>query len=212
LRNYKWWATALAAVTVQAYAQAPDSVQYAAATGTLVITNADHTQKQCRINTELESATPVFNWNKTIVTLGNVEYVSVASVINCVGGIAPIQRIPDNAGTVTDVNIASGLYLSVAVVNSSPLTYTALVAKLGSRQPVANFPGMYSTAKSTSRVLKESFTYLDSRPGRISPDGRYVSADGSMRCTPEAYPGVWDLKRKQKVVRENGCESLFMSS
>ncbi|MBB3262125.1 hypothetical protein F4827_007005 [Paraburkholderia bannensis] len=177
----------------------------------LLITEADHTQAQCRLNTQLENATPVFNWNKTIVTLGNVEYVSVRSVTRCAGGVVQIERIPDKAGTVTDVNVASGLYLSVAVVNSSPLTYTALVAKLGSREPVANFAGMYSTAKSSSRVLKESFTYLDSRPGRISPDGRYVSVDGSMQCTPEAYPGVWDLKRKQKVVRENGCESLFTS-
>ncbi len=212
MRNYKWWATALAAVTVHAHAQPPDSVRYVPSTRILVITNADHTEKQCRINTELVNATPVFNWNKTIVTLGNVEYVSVASVINCAGGIAPIERIPDKAGTVTDVNIANGLYLSVAVVSSSPLTYTALVAKLGSKLPVANFPGMYNASKSTSRLLKESFTYIDSQPGRISPDGRYVSVDGSMRCTPEAYPGVWDLKRKQKVVRENGCESLFTSS
>ncbi len=187
-------------------------MRYVPATGLLVITNADRTEKQCRINTKLEKVTPVFNWNKTIITLGNVEYVSVTSVTNCASGAASIERIPDKAGTVTDVNIEAGLYLSVAVVNSSPLTYTALVAKLGSRQPVANFPGMYSAAKSTSRVLKESFTYSDSRPGRISPDGRYVSADGSMRCTPESYPGVWDLKRKQKVVRQVGCESLFTSS
>lgn len=210
--TYLWAAAALAAVTVQAHAQTPDSVRYIPANGMLVITDADHTEKQCRINAALENATPAFNWNKTIITLGNVEYVSVTSVINCAGGVAPIERIPDKAGTVTDVNIASGLYLSVAVVSSSPLAYTALVAKLGSREPVANFPGMYSAAKSTSRVLKESFIYLDSRPGRISPDGRYVSVDGSMRCTREAYPGVWDLKRRQKVVRETGCESLFASS
>lgn len=212
MKNYKWWATALAAVTVHAHAQSPDTVRYVPSTGMLVITNADHTEKQCRIDAAPENTTPVFNWNKTIITLGNVEYVSVTSVIDCAGGVAPIERIPDKAGTVTDVNVASGLYLSVAVVSSSPLTYTALVAKLGSRQPVANFPGMYSTSKSMSRVLKESFTYIDSRPGRISPDGRYVSVDGSMRCTPDAYPGVWDLKRKQKVVRKNGCESLFTSS
>jgi hypothetical protein len=206
-----WAAAALAASALPVFAQTPDAVRYFPANGMLLITKADHTEAQCRLNTQLENATPVFNWNKTIVTLGNVEYVSVRSVTRCAGGVVQIERIPDKAGTVTDVNVASGLYLSVAVANSSPLTYTALVAKLGSREPVASFPGMYSAAKSSSDVLKESFTYVDSRPGRISPDGRYVSVDGSMRCTPEVYPGVWDLKRKQKVVRENGCESLFTS-
>lgn len=212
MKIYKLGAAALVAVTVHAQAQTLDSVRYVRTTGMLVLTSADHTERQCRVDTEVRDVTPVFNWNKTIVTLGNVEYVSVASVINCTGGVAPIERIPEKAGTVKDVNVAKGLYLSVAVVSSSPLTYTALVAKLGSRQPVADLPGMYSATKSMSRVLKESFTYLDSRPGRISADGRYVSADGSMRCTPEAYPGVWDLKRKQKVVRKDGCESLFTSS
>lgn len=206
-----WVAAALAAAALPVFAQTPESVRYVPATGVLLISQADHAVAQCRLNTWLENATPAFNWNKTIVTLGNVEYVSVRSVMRCAGGVVQIERIPDKAGTVTDVNVASGLYLSVAVVNASPLTYTALVAKLGSREPVANFPGMYNSEKSSSRVLKESFTYLDSRPGRISPDGRYVSVDGSMRCTAEVYPGVWDLKRKQKVVRENGCESLFTS-
>lgn len=59
------------------------------------------------------------------------------------------------------------------------------------------------------KIKEEAFGYIESTPGRISQGGRYVSADGSMDCRAEAYPGVWDLILKKNIKRQDGCESLF---
>lgn len=200
---------ALVAATLNVNAQDLDSVRYVDATGTLVLKDTLHAEKQCRIEPKINDAAPLFNWNKTIVILGSVEYVPVDSLIACTGGVASVRRIPAKVGAVADVNTPKNLYLALDIVNSTPETYIATVGHLGSTRPIADFPGMYSVAKGKSGVEKESFSYNESSPGRISPDGRYVSADGSMLCGDDSYPGVWDLERKQKIVRDDRCESLF---
>ncbi|MEX3846297.1 hypothetical protein [Paraburkholderia sp. BR10882] len=200
---------ALTAATLNVHAQDLDSVRYVASTGTIVLIDSQHAEKQCRIEPKMNDAAPLFNWNKTVVILGSVEYVPVDSLVACAGGVTAVRRIPAKVGAVADVNTAKNLYLALDVVSTTPETYTATVAHLGSTRPVADFPGMYGVAKGKSRVEKESFSYDESSLGRISPDGRYVSADGSMLCGDDSYPGVWDLERKQKVIREDGCESLF---
>lgn len=115
-------------------------------------------------------------------------------------------------GFVVDVNLKKKIYLALDVVTAGTFSYAATVSNLGDRRPLANFPGMYNPEKSMEKIQEEGFGYDESSLGRISPNGRYVSADGSMACDISAHPGVWDLQRKQKVVRADGCEKLFDST
>ena len=108
-----------------------------------------------------------------------------------------------------DVNPEHEIYLALDFVGTSPMTFSATVARLNKTSSVLNAPGILSSDKSEERIKEESFGYVEAIPGRISPNGRYVSADGSMSCGPNAYPGVWDLLSKKNVINEKGCDALF---
>ncbi|WP_414439263.1 hypothetical protein [Burkholderia sp. 22PA0106] len=187
-----------------------ESVSYVTSTGSIVVRDSHGAEKQCEIDQRLKDVTPQFNWNKTIVILGDIEYVTVDSLIACQGGKVQVERIPKKVGAVADVNVTKKLYLALDVVAVRPFSFIATVGRLGSDRAVANFPGMYSHSKSQQKIAEESFGYNELLSlARISADGRYVSADGSMSCGPDSYPGVWDLESKKNVVRDGGCESLF---
>ena len=87
--------------------------------------DSQHAEKQCRIEPKMNDAKPLFNWNKTIVILGSVEYVPVDSLVACAGGVAAVRRIPAKVGAVADVNTAKNLYLALDVVSTTPETYPA---------------------------------------------------------------------------------------
>jgi hypothetical protein len=199
----------MAAAAFSVHAHEFESVRYVATSSTVVLADAQHAERQCRVEPKVEDSAALFNWDKTIVILGSREYVPVDALVACNGGVVTVEHIPAKVGAVADVNVAKNLYLALDLVSVSPYSYTATVAHLGSTRPIADFPGMYGATKGRSRIEKEAFIYDESTPARISPDGRYVSVDGSMQCGVDSYPGVWDLGRKQKVVRGDGCESLF---
>lgn len=124
------------------------------------------------------------------------------------GRVEP-SHIPGKVGFVVDVNSKRKIYLALDLVGVSPMAFTATVAKLGEIRSILNAPGIFSEEKGGQKIKEEAFGYIESTPGRISQGGRYVSADGSMDCRAEAYPGVWDLILKKNIKRQDGCESLF---
>ena len=165
--------------------------------------------KRCALAKKLEHVAPRFNWNKNIVILTDVDFVTVRNVEACAGGSVEPSHIPKNAGFLVDVNPKHDVYLALDLVGVSPMAFTATVARLGDTQSLLSAPGIFSDKKGDEKVKEEAFGYVDATPGRISPDGRYVSADGSMDCRSDAYPGVWDLRLKKKVTKETGCDALF---
>lgn len=185
------------------------SVQYDAPDSVIVLNKTDGTSQQCVLTRKLEDAAPKFNWNQRVILLNNTDYVSVDAIQQCAGGKASPSSIPEHVGFVVDVNLEKKLYLSLDFVSVGVVTYAATVAKLGSKRPLGNFPGEYTVRKSVARLQEEGITYMDSSPGRISVDGRYVSADGSMECATYSHPGVWDLRTGKRVIRTDGCENLF---
>lgn len=125
------------------------------------------------------------------------------------GRVEP-SHIPGKVGFVVDVNPKRKIYLALDLVGVSPMAFTATVAKLGEIRSILNAPGIFSEEKGGAKNQGGSlWLYRVDPPGRISQGGRYVSADGSMDCRAEAYPGVWDLILKKNIKRQDGCESLF---
>jgi hypothetical protein len=192
-----------------AYAAEFDAVVYTGVTNTLVLKRSDGVSSKCRLARKLKGVEPKFNWSQDVVILTSTDYVGVADVLGCLGGSVSPSSVPQGVGFVVDVNLRKKLYLALDVVTAGTISYAATVAKLGSDRPIGNFPGEYARGKSMEKLQEEGFGYDDSAPGRISRDGRYVSADGSMECAIYSHPGIWDLQTGKTVVRDDGCKSLF---
>ncbi|MGF6244193.1 hypothetical protein P3T42_005958 [Paraburkholderia sp. GAS38] len=197
------------ASSISAHADQLASVKYVDSSHSVALIDANNSATQCALDRQIKNISPHLNWNKQVILLSDVDYVSVADVLACRGGKVSASRIPARVGFVVDVNLKRNIYLSLDAVSAGPLTFAATVARLGKTTPLADFQGMYMPEKRFEKIQEEGFDYDDSMPGRISPDGRYVSANGSMDCTDDSYPGIWDLQTRKKVVRPDGCEQLF---
>lgn len=193
------------------FAGEDESVVFDPKANAVVVNINSGSAKRCVLSTRLEHVVPRLNWNKRIIILTDIDFVSVHDIQTCAGGNATPSHIPRKVGFVVDVNPEHNVYLALDLVGVSPMAFTATIARLGETHSILSAPGIYSQKISDEKVKEESFGYVDATPGRISRNGRYVSADGSMDCRPDAYPGVWDLKLRRKITRESGCDGLFDS-
>lgn len=167
---------------------------------------------RCSLSQKLAHVAPRFNWNKSVIILTDIDFVTVQDIQTCAGGRVRSSRIPKTVGFLVDVNPRYGIYLALDIEAVSPMAFSATVARLGATHSVLDAPGIFNREKGEERVKEEAFGYADSTPGRISSNGRYVSADGTMDCTSNAYPGVWDLLLRKNVISEEGCDDLFDSA
>lgn len=194
---------------VNAFADATGSVKFDASSNIISIESGSSIGKRCTLSKTLKHVVPHFNWNKTIIILTDVDFVAVRDVEACSRGRVNPLQIPKKVGFLVDVNLEHKVYLALDIVGVSPMTFTATVARLGETRSILSAPGIYSDKKTDEKIKEESFVYVEDDPGRISPNGRFVSADGSMDCRPDTYPGVWDLTLKKNVTNESGCDALF---
>jgi len=187
-----------------------DRVNYGEADRAIKIFCGDRVVGLCQLENYLNDVRPIFNWDQSVIVLTSVDFVAVQEVLACSRGSVRALRIPDRVGFVVDVNLKKNIYLSLGPIYTPPLRFVAVVAKLGSRIPLGVYPGMYSARKTVRQMQREGgLVFFEDRPGRISPDGRYVSADGGMRCGDSEFPGVWDLKTKKLVKDRTDCAPLF---
>ncbi|WP_253556591.1 hypothetical protein [Robbsia andropogonis] len=185
-------------------------IEYESGSGLIEMDSNGSFAQRCKITGVQGTIDPFYNWDKSLIILDEVSFVSVQDVIECRRGRVQASHIPARAGFVVDVNLKKGIYLSYDLVGVSPPGYIARVAQLKGTRPLASFRGMYSGKKSMERMRREALRYDRDSLGRISPDGRYVSAGGDMRCGKFSYPGVWDLKTKKKLVKDRtDCAPLF---
>lgn len=202
----------LLSITLRAVANPVTAVAFDASTNAVSVDGGGQGVSRCILSKKLTHVAPRFNWNKSIIILTDVDFVTVDDVRTCFGGSVQPSKIPAKVGFLVDVNPRYEIYLALDVVAVSPMAFSATVARLGATRSVLNAPGIFSWGKGEEQVKKEAFGYSDSTPGRISPNGRYVSADGMMDCSPNAYPGVWDLLLRKNVVSEDRCDDLFDSA
>jgi hypothetical protein len=188
------------------------AVAFDSSTNSVSVHAGGRAASRCFLSKKLAHVAPRFNWNKSIIILTDIDFVTLDDVQTCSGGSAQPSEIPKKVGFLVDVNPRYGIYLALDVVAVSPMAFSATVARLGTTHSLLNAPGIFSWKKSEERVKEEAFGYVESTSGRISSNGRYVSADGTMDCTSNAYPGVWDLLLRKNVISEDGCDDLFDSA
>ncbi|CAE6742100.1 MULTISPECIES: hypothetical protein [Paraburkholderia] len=111
-----------------------------------------------------------------------------------------------HVGFLSDVNLRMGLYASLVPVTVNPMSYLAVVAKIGSDKNIVNLPGFYRVGVRAPKNLPEASSNISPV---ISLDGHYISLD-LYSCDFDGYMDVFDieLNKKTRIDREL-CEKLF---
>lgn len=166
----------------------------------------------CELGFKADSAEPSSDGAALIVS--DTEYVLIEDLSRCEQARPSKKRIPAAAGTLIDLNINKGIYLSIDSISTTPLSFLATIARIGTSRNLVDIPGAYVPSMPLEQLQKYGFAYDDSRAkGRLSADGRFASPNGEMDCGPDSYPGVWDISANRKVVappdvQEHGAERI----
>ncbi|GLS05363.1 hypothetical protein GCM10007860_25150 [Chitiniphilus shinanonensis] len=148
------------------------------------------------------------------VILSEREYVPVRGLVQCKEQVpVVVKEIPEGVGFLVDINIRKGIYLTLDFISTNPLSYLATVARIGHSKNIVSLPGAYVESADLQELQRYGFGFdPESDRPRISLSGRYVSPSGKIDCSSDAYPGVWDIKKKIKVTisgSNSTCEQLF---
>lgn len=165
----------------------------------------------CKLGFKADIAEPSSDGAALIVS--DTEYILMEDLSRC-GQARPSRRSIPAAGTLVDLNIKRGIYLSIDLISTTPLSFVATIARIGTSRNLVDIPGSYVPSMPLEQLQKYGFTYDGSRAkGRLSVDGRFASPNGEIDCGPDSYPGVWDIGANRKVVappdvQEHGAEGI----
>ncbi|WP_423393664.1 hypothetical protein [Burkholderia sp. LMG 21824] len=159
----------------------------------------------CLIDKEPIDATLSSDGEAIIVS--GTDYVLVRELSRCKAGVpVHVRRAAPNVGFLMDINVKAGIYASMVPVAVSPLSFVAVVGKVGSDVNLIEMPGFYRTTVSDSKLKEEASP--DMKPV-ISLDGKYVSLDRH-RCGEDSKLDVVEIKTKKIVeIDIKLCERLF---
>lgn len=156
------------------------------------------------------------SFDRSAVILSDTSYVAMSDLLACGERPIVLTEIPQDVGTLVDVNISNALYLTLDVISTSPLAFLATVSRFGSSRNLTALPGAYVQGRSLSELQEQGFSYDPNAAPRISPSGLYVSPGGEPDCSANAYPGVWDLAKGARVIFsgegraiQERCNKLF---
>lgn len=169
--------------------------------------------RRCRFTEKIEKAQ--LSHDGSAVILSDVAYIPVSQLTVCGDQPVVVKKISDKVGFLVDINLSAGIYMSLEVVGTSPLSFVAIVAKLGSTKNIVSLPGARTLRKNMNVLKEQAFPYDETKSGILAKDGRHASPAGVPDCSPNAYPGVWNLKMNKRVVltgddADRQCRELFL--
>ena len=182
----------------------------------IVISAENGETRNCELDGQVSRA--ILSFDRSTVIVSENGYVKTAELQNCgKHKKVSIKFIPEKNGMLVDFNSLTNTYISLIFVAVQPLSYVAYIGKLGLDRNLVNLPGAFGTNKKLGKMQQEAFVYSDDfvyRP-KISPNGRYVTPDGDVDCSPQSYPGVWNIDKNKKVTISQTaasaveCNALF---
>ena len=182
----------------------------------IAVRGTDGKNKNCKLNGKASRA--ILSFDQTALIISENGYLKITDLQNCNENMKiPIKFIPRRTGTLVDFNSLTNTDISLIFVAVQPLSYVAYIGKLGVDKNLVNLPGTFGKNKKIQKMQQEAFPYSDDfayRP-KISPNGRYATPDGDVDCSPQSYPGVWDIEKNKKVIFSQTstsaveCEALF---
>ena len=143
---------------------------------------------------------------EAVIVLGT-GYVLVDELSRCSTGTpVHVTRAAPHVGFLSDINIKAGIYASMVPVAVSPLSFVAIVGKIGGDRNLVKRLGFYRTTVSKSRLEEEASS--DMNPV-ISLDGKYISVDRH-QCGSDSEADVIEIKTGKTIVIDNKiCSKLF---
>jgi hypothetical protein len=152
-----------------------------------------------------------------LIAPGN-KYLKVNDIKFCHGKSLQFYDIPfidSKIASVVDVNFKEELILALVVIDAHFRTYQAIISTFNGEENILSGKGFWQDLSSGEHDVDDSFSTGKSiYIGKISLDGKYV-APYDVDCTTNSFPGVWDIKKKVKVIFKNDidnqrkCNSLF---
>ncbi|CAG4928442.1 hypothetical protein [Paraburkholderia saeva] len=141
------------------------------------------------------------------VIVSGTGYVPVGELSRCKADVpVHVRRAAPQVGFLSDVNIKAGIYASMVPVGVSPLSFLAVVAKIGSDRNLVQKPGFYRTTVSESKLEEEAAS--DMNPV-LSLDGKYISVDRH-QCGSDPEVNVIEIKSGKTIKIDNkACGKLF---
>ena len=197
------------------------SISISRSSNLLVLNDVDGTIYKCEENVVIDIyeaiKDPIISGDGKAIILSNRHFALIDDLKNCSNGTVKISSISSKVGSLQDVNVREKIYLALDIVSARPTSFLATVARWNSRINMINLPGAYISGVPLKVLHRNGFPYYQ-KP-RISPDGRYVSPNGNLGCGLDDYPGVWDIRKKIKIVIDENdpedaqirCKNLFDS-
>lgn len=196
------FATLLAA-SVQVYCNTANATNTARAFNLSVQTKTG--EFHCLVDEKPIDVTPSSDGEAVIVS--GTGYVPVSELSRCKAGTpVHVRRAAPHVGYLSDINIKAGIYASMVPVAVSPLSFVAVVGKIGSDRNLVKKPGFYRTTVSQSKLEEEASSDLIPV---ISLDGKYITVDRH-QCGTDPEVDVTEIKTGKTVVIDNKiCSRLF---
>jgi hypothetical protein len=141
------------------------------------------------------------------VIVSGTSYVLIDELRHCTVNIpVHVRRAAPHVGFLSDINIKAGIYASMVPVGVSPLSFVAVVAKLGSDKSLIQKPGFYRTSVSESKLEEEASSDMKLI---ISLDGQYISVDRG-QCGSDDKVDIIEIKTGKSIVIDNKtCGQMF---
>jgi hypothetical protein len=160
----------------------------------------------CLISVPIRELTLTGDGKALIIDINS--YLLIDDLKKCSFESPKVYSTPKEAGALKDLNVNSKIYLALDFINVAPFRYLATVSKLGSTKNLIRLPGVNLSGQPLATLQQSGF--LEIKQPRISPDGRFVSADGRIDCSLNRFPGIWDLKTKKRIYLDDlACKDLF---
>ncbi|MFP3756472.1 MULTISPECIES: hypothetical protein [Cupriavidus] len=183
------------------------------ASGEKITFHTDGSLRTCLLSAPANFATASNDGSAVIISARG--YLRREDLENCSSDVpVRVNEIPKGVGFLTDINLRKGIYVSLDFVSVQPFLYLATVARIGTTKNLVSISGSYLPSKRISKLAKHAFL-SDGIAGSsiISPSGDYVAPSGSIDCDPQAFPGVWDIKKNKRVIETpEVCSELFGNS
>lgn len=174
----------------------------------------DGRTRTCQVEAEIAKA--VISFDESALIVSHDSYIPIEEIRDCGEQSITPKNIPPKSGILSDINLSHNIYIALLPVSTEPLSYLATVSNIQSDKNLISLPGAYVEGSSEEDQLQSAFVYSDDGESlsKIAKNGRYVSADGEIECSEDAYPGVWDILDNKKVVflgnsSEKQCRELF---
>ena len=159
----------------------------------------------CLVDKEPIDAT-VSSDGKAVIVAGT-DYVPVDELSHCKADTpVHVRRAAPHVGFLSDINVKVGIYASMVPVSVSPLSFVAVVGRIGSDRNLVEMPGFYRNDVRKSKLKEEASP--DMNPV-LSLDGKYISLDRH-QCGTDLKFDVIEIRTGKAVeIGSKVCTRLF---